>query len=81
MSLESNLLESKKWFDQHRFELSGYAIYEGFDAIVGSLETDAEQAKELETLVKQAYELLSGEWEPDDVDRHRFLLRLERAIP
>ena len=41
----------------------------------------AEQAEELETLVKQAHQLLSGEWEPDDTDRHKFLVRLERAIP
>lgn len=81
MSLESNLLDSKKWLDEHRGEYVSPAIYEGFDAIVGSLETDAESAKELETLVKQAFELLSGEWEPDDVDRHKFLMRLERAIP
>jgi hypothetical protein len=81
MSLESNLLDSKKWLDEHRNEYVSYAVWEGFDAIVGSLETDAESAKELETLVKQAFELLRGEWDPDDVDRHKFMQRLERAIP
>lgn len=35
----------------------------------------------LEALLKQAHELLTLEWQPDDVDRNKFLVRLERAIP
>jgi hypothetical protein len=81
MSLESNLLDSKKWLDEHRGEYVSPAIYEGFDAIVGSLETDAQRAKELETLVEQAFELLSGQWEPSYEDRKKFTKRLQRAIP
>jgi len=81
MSLESNLLDSKKWLDEHRGEYVSPAIYEGFDAIVGSLETDAESAKELEMLVKQAFELITLEWVPNYEDRQKFLRRLERAIP
>jgi len=56
-------------------------VREGYDAITADIEDAADQAKELETLVKQAFELLSSEWEPDDLDRAKFLRRLERAIP
>lgn len=81
MSLKVDILDTKQWLDEHRGEYVSAAIWEGFDAQVGALETYAEQAEELETLVKQAHELLTGEWDPDDIDRHRFLIRLERAIP
>lgn len=79
MSLHIQLKEDAEWLKEHEHFMS--EVREGYDAIVGDVEDAADQAKELETLVKQAFELLSSEWEPDDIDRAKFLRRLERAIP
>lgn len=79
MSLHQQLKEDAAWLKEHEHFMS--EVREGYDAIVGDVEDAADQAKELETLVKQAHELLSGECEPDDIDRAKFLRRLERAIP
>ena len=80
MSLEADILETKHWLSEHQYLMSN-DVLEGYCGQLDGLEAAADQAKELETLVKQAHELLSGEWDPDDVDRHKFLVRLERAIP
>lgn len=79
MSLEADILDSYAWLAEHR-RFVDEDVLEGYDANLDGLPIYAEQAKELETLVKQAHELLTGEWEPDDIDRHKFLVRLERAI-
>lgn len=81
MSLKVDILDTRRWLDEHMGEYISPAIWEDCNAQVGALEAYAEQAEELETLVKQAHELLSGEWDPDDIDRHRFMVRLERAAP
>ena len=80
MSLSSDIRDAGRCLETFAYGIQREHL-QNYGRHVGSLETCAEQAKELETLVKQAFELLSGEWEPDDVDRHRFLKRLERAIP
>ncbi len=79
MSLHHQLKEDAAWLKEHEHYMS--EVREGYDAITADVEDAADQAKELETLVKQAFELLSSEWEPDDLDRAKFLRRLERAIP
>lgn len=80
MSLEADILDTRDWLKEHQQHMQG-SVREGYDANIDGLEAYAEQAKELETLVKQAFELLSSEWEPDDLDRAKFLRRLSRAIP
>ena len=79
MSLHLDLKEDAEWLRSYEHLIG--ALRDGYADTVSSLEDSAETAKELETLVKQAHELLTGEWEPDDLDRHKFLKRLERAIP
>ncbi len=79
MSLHLDLKEDAAWLRSHEHRIG--ALRDGYADTVSSLEDAAERVKELETLVKQAHELLSGEWEPEDIDRHRFMIRLERAIP
>ena len=80
MSLEADILDTNTWLAEHR-RFVDIDVMQGYDANIDGLRAYAARAKELETLVKQAHELLSGEWEPDDVDRHKFLMRLERACP
>lgn len=80
MSIEADILDTRAWLAEHR-RFVNEDVLQGYDANIDGLQAYAEQAKELETLVKQAHELLSGEWDPDDVDRHKFLRRLERTIP
>jgi hypothetical protein len=79
MSLYLDLKYDADWLRSHE-HLMG-AQRGGYMDTLSSLDDAADQAKELEALVKQAHELLSGEWDPDDVDRAKFMRRLERAIP
>jgi len=79
MSLKSDILDVKEWVDGHCVVMQPRQG-ELLSGNLNALESCADQAEELETLVKQAHQLLSGEWEPDDIDRHKFLVRLERAI-
>lgn len=81
MSLKADILDTKQWLDANRGEYISPAIWEDCDSHTKALEACADQAEELEKLVNQAFELLTGEWDPDDIDRHKFLIRLERAIP
>ena len=80
MSLEDDLKYDLGWLREHR-DYMDRSVLEGYDAIVEGLESEAEQAKELEKLVKQAFELITLEWVPDHEDREKFLKKLERAIP
>jgi hypothetical protein len=80
MSLEADLKYDHAWLLEHR-DFMDRSVLEGYDAIIDGLESEASVAKELETLVKQAFALLRHEWEPEEADRVKFLKKLERAIP
>lgn len=80
MSLEDDLKYDLAWLREHRGYMDA-SVHEGYDAILDGLEGEADQAIELEKLVKQAHELITGEWVPEYKDREKFLKRLERAIP
>lgn len=78
MSLSKDLADDIAWLQEHR-DYMDRQVLQGYDAILDGLTVRAKEAKELETLVHSAYEFFNGDWEPDDVDQHKFLGRLRRA--
>lgn len=75
----ADIKDIKAWFDEHRDYIikNGVAgLIEGFTAQLDSLEVIAANVNDLETAVHSAYEFMSGEWEPDDVDRAKFTREL-----
>lgn len=70
-----NLRDTQAWLREHRAYVNRQ-VHEGFDAVVDRIGTDAQRVEEMAALLKSAHEFMTGVWEPEDIDRARFVRRL-----
>jgi hypothetical protein len=73
------LRDTKSWLDEHR-RFVDEDVIQGYDANLDGLSVYIKQCAEMEVLLKSAHEFMTGEWQPDDLDRHRFVERLAAVL-
>lgn len=76
MLVSEDLKDAVAWFKEHKDYVG---LIAGFSAQLDIIEGSVARVEELETLVHSSHEFMSGEWEPDDVDRAKFTKRLAEA--
>lgn len=72
MRTSVSIRDTKKWLDEHIKHVS-VQVRQGYDANAQALGVYAARVHRMEALLTSAHELLTGVWEPDDLDRQKFV--------
>lgn len=79
MTTSVDIRSTKAWLDEH-IKYVSTQVRQGYDANAQALEVYAAQVHRMESLLTSAHEFLTGEWEPDDLDRRKFVRDLADVL-
>jgi hypothetical protein len=79
MKTAADILDTRQWLHEHRHYVDPQ-VRDGFTAQRDGLLAYAERVLEMQHVLVSVEALLDGTWEPDDIDRHRLLTRIQDLV-